>query len=332
MKRHHAMGRMTGMGMYVPKHRFSNEELAAHTGLPVDDKFRAKLGIGARYLTLDEESTADLAEQAAWSALAAAGADAETIDLVIVATDTPEYISPATASVVQGRIGAKNAGTFDINASCAGFVTAVDVAARLTATGIPYRRVLVIGAYNMSKFVDWTDPRVFPIFADGAGAVLIEKSRDGAGLLGSNLLADGTQYDFLGIYGGGAKHPLTAAALAEKKQLLTFLKPLPPDRNIQLWPPLIKKTLAQLGLSADDVDHFFFTQINRWVIEEVMGLLAQPLDKTTFIMGEYGYTGSACIPMAMVEARKQGKIQPGSLVVLTASGVGFAVACTVFRF
>lgn len=324
--------KIIGTGRYVPDNLITNEEMEKVLGEPLKPSIEEKLGIKQRYITTDEESSVDLAEMAALNAIDDAGIKAEDIDLVIVATDTPEYISPATSSVVQGRIKAFNAGTFDLNASCSGFVAGMDVASRMIMTG-GYRYVLLIGVYNMTKFVDKTNPNVFPIFADGGGAIIltgVEEEED-QGFLASKLIADGTQYDLLGIYAGGTKYPMTEERLKNKEHLLTFLKKLPPDRNIKLWPPLIKDVLEKVKMDYDDIDHVFLTQINKWVIEEVMKELDLPMEKTTCIMDRYGYTGSACIPMALDVARKEGKVKKGDLVVFVASGVGFNVAATVFR-
>lgn len=325
--------KIVGSGFYVPPTCITNEELSALMGKPVPASIEHKLGIKQRFVTGPELSSGDLGYEAAKAAIADAGLQPEDIDLVIITTDTPEYISPPTASVVQGRLGAFNAGTFDINASCAGFATSLDMASRMIGYDEQYQNILVCGVYNMTKFVDWTNERVAPIFADGGGAVVLQAAdaNEQAGFLSSKLYADGTQYDFLGIYGGGTKHPATKELLEEKRHLLTFLKPLPPDRNIKLWPEIVAETMRRAGLSVQDIDHIFFTQINRWVIEEVMAVLGLPLTKTTFIMDRFGYTGSACLPMALDDARKAGRVKPGDVAVFVGSGVGLAVGAAAFR-
>lgn len=323
--------RIIGTGRYVPKRMLTNEEIEELLGQPLKPSIEQKLGIKQRYITDDNESTVDLATNAGLKALQSARISPAELDLVIVATDTPEYISPASSSVVQGRLQAVNAGTFDINASCSGFVAGLDIASRMIASG-SYKRILLIGVYNMTKFVDKTDPNVFPIFADGAGAVILAATDEDRGFQAGKMIADGTQYDLLGIYAGGTKNPMTEERLANKEHLLQFLKPLPPDRNIKLWPPLIKEVLDKVGLQYPDIDHIIFTQINKWVIEEVMKIIDLPMEKTTTIMDRYGYTGSACVPMALDVALEEGKIKAGDTVVFVASGVGFNVAATVFKW
>ena len=323
--------KIIGTGRYVPNNLVTNKDLEEYFGKTLKPSLESKLGIKQRYVTGDDESSVDLATNASLKAIEDAKINPEELDLIIVATDTPEYISPATSSVVQGRLKATNAGTFDINASCSGFVSALDVASRMIMTG-GYEKVLVIGVYNMTKFVDKSDIAVYPIFADGAGAVILEATKKGEGFLASKLIADGTQYDLLGIYAGGTKNPITKERIDNKEHMLQFLKPLPPDRNIKLWPPLIHDTLEKANLRLEDVDHFFFTQINKWVIEEVMKELDLPMEKTTTIMERYGYTGSACVPMALDVALEEGKVKRGDTVVFVASGVGFAVSCVAFKY
>lgn len=324
--------KIVGTGRYVPDHLITNADMEKLLGKPLKPSIETKLGIKERYITDENESSVDLGEHAALKATENAGIKPEDIDLIIVATDTPEYISPATSSVLQGRIHAYNAGTFDLNASCSGFVAGMDVASRMIMTG-GYRYILLVGVYNMTKFVDKSNPNVFPIFADGGGAIVLkaveEEKEDG--FLASKLIADGSQYDLLGIYAGGTKKPMTAERLENKEHLLTFLKKLPPDRNIKLWPPLIKEVLQKVQMDYKDIDHIFLTQINKWVIEEVMKEIGLPMEKTTCIMDRYGYTGSACIPMALDVAREEGSVKEGDIVVFVASGVGFNVAATVFR-
>jgi 3-oxoacyl-[acyl-carrier-protein] synthase-3 len=301
-------------------------------GKPLPASIEGKLGIKQRYVTGDEFSSADLATNAAKAAIADAGIKPEDIDMVIVTSDTPEYISPPTSSVVQGRLGAVNAGTFDMNASCAGFTTALDVASRMIGYDTAYKNILLCGVYNMTKFVNWEDEKVAPIFADGGGAVVLQATEGENGYLAAKVYADGTQYDLLGIFVGGTKIPVTKERVENKEHYLTFLKPLPPARNIELWPKLVPQALQRAGLEIKDIDHILFTQINKWVIEEVMKVLDLPMEKTTCIMDKYGYTGSACLPMALNTAINNKKIKPGDIVVLVGSGVGLSVSVAVFRW
>jgi 3-oxoacyl-[acyl-carrier-protein] synthase-3 len=318
--------------LYSPDLIETNEDLNNFYGTPIKDTFENKIGIRQRHITGDNESTADMAVKAGEKAILDAGLSAKDLGLVVVATDTPEFLSPPTACVVQGRLEAVNAGAYDINGACSGFVAALDAMCRIVASG-GYEHILLIGAYNMTKFVDRSNAFLVPLFGDGAGAVVISRTKENRGFVGSKLYADGTQYDFMGIYAGGAKYPLTPERIENKEYMLQSLKPLPADRNVKLWPPIITELMENHGLKTTDIDFIICTQINQWIIDSVMPILGLPMERTICIMGEYGYTGSACIPMALDTARKTlNKPARGDNVVFIASGVGLAVASTLFMW
>ncbi len=326
-----------GIGMYVPGSPIDNGELKALTGAEFDvEKLETKIGIKARYVAhlrgLDE-TTADFAERATRNALADADVPAQDVGLFVVGTDTPEFVSPATAIVLQGRIqgGLRESMSFDVGASCAGFVTALDAAASILASSSALRFGVVVGVYNMLMHVRPGDAFGYSIFADGAAAVVLEK-RESDDYLGSRFVCDGTQWDYVGVYSGGTHRPVTRELLESGSYGLQLLKPLPGDRNVNLWPPLGDSLLQDVGRTREEVDHILFTQINRSVIVQVMGILGLPLEKTTTIMDRYGYTGSACVPMAMYHAVQDGRIRRGDLVVLVASGAGLAVGCNAFIY
>ena len=297
--------RIKGTGIYAPGEAISNEELKKLAGIDFDaEKTETKLGIYRRHIARLRglpESTADFATRAAENALAQAGIQATEVGLIIVATDTPEYISPSTAILVQGRLQGEEQWTasFDVNASCASFTIALDMAAHQLNSRNDLRYALVIGVYNMPAFVRPDDAFGWSIFADGSGAFVIEKTETpGSGYLGGVQLTDGTQWDFIGIYSGAARNPITHEMLDNNIYGLQNLKPLPGDRNVRLWPMVAQKVFEKFGIGADEIDHYLFTQINRSVIEKVMDSMGQPMEKTTCIMQDYGYTGSGCIPMA----------------------------------
>ncbi len=330
---------ISGLGVYAPGQPISNDELAKLTGLTIDaERLEGKLGIRSRHnakLRGLDLSTADFAEKAALSALENAKIDPLDIDIIIVATDTPEYISPPTSILIQGRLQKSERATLslDINATCASFTSAFHVAANLLAANHQHQRALVIGAYNMPAFLRAEDSFGHSIFADGAGAIVLERTAPSSSTyLGGLQLTDGTQWDYIGIYHGAAKNPINRQALDAGKYGLESLKPLPGDRNLRLWPKVIRQLLANHGLGIGDVDHFLFTQINRTVIEEVMFEIDAPIEKTTFIMDEFGYTGSACIPMALTKAVACGVIKRGSRVLTIASGAGLEVAANLFTY
>jgi len=334
-----AYARIAGTGIYVPGEPIDNERLKVLTGIEFDAaRHEAKIGIKARHvarLSGIDETTADFAEKAGRAALARAGVDPLDVGLFIVATDTPEYISPATGIILQGRLQGREmeARAFDVGASCASFVTALDMAARAVASDATLRYALVVGVYNMPAYLRDGDAFGWSIFADGAGAVVLERSEEGSSRYVEGVFrADGTQWNFVGVYAGGTRKPVTRELLDAGTYGLELLQRLPGDRNINLWPPLVKRLLEKAGVKQSEVAHFIFTQINKSVIEKVMEILGEPMEKTTTIMDRYGYTGSGCVPMALDEAIGKGKIRTGDLVVLVASGAGLAVGACLIQF
>jgi 3-oxoacyl-[acyl-carrier-protein] synthase-3 len=325
--------RIIGTGSYVPDKILTNDDLSRLVGEDVNEFVSQVLGIEERHVCTDDESTADLATAAALKALEAAGVEPEDLDLIVLATDTPEYISPATSVVVQHRLGATNAGTFDVNSACAGFVTALDIAAKYIIADASYKNVLVIGAYAMSKFVDWSEKKTATIFADGAGAVVLRATEHGPGFLASKLVADGSFHDHMGIYAGGTRMPITEEVLREGVWArLRFAKKYPSAVNTEGWPAIVNLVLEQGKLTLDDVNLFLFTQVNLSTIKEVMANLNLPMTRTHTVMGKWGYTGSACIPMVLDDAVREGKLKLGDTFVMCASGGGLNMACAAFKF
>ena len=325
--------RIIGTGSYVPEKILTNDDLSGMLGEDINEFVSQVIGIRERHVCAEDESTADLAEAASLKALAAAGITPEQLDLIILATDTPEQLSPATSVVVQHRIGAKNAGTFDVNCACSGFVTALDTASKFIIADADYKYVLVIGAYAMSKYLDWNDKKTATIFADGAGAVIVQASQERPGFLASKLLADGAFADYMGIYAGGTRMPVTEKVLSEGRWTkVRFAQRYPPEVNIEGWPKIIREVLTKANLTLDDVGLFLFTQVNLSTIKEVMRILDLPLERTHTIMQKWGYTGSACIPMVLDDAVRAGKVKAGDNLIMCASGGGLNMACVALRW
>jgi 3-oxoacyl-[acyl-carrier-protein] synthase III len=325
--------RIIGTGSFVPEKVLTNADLSRMLGEDVDEFVSNVLGIRERHVCAEDESTADLATEAARRALDAAGVRAEDLDLIVLATDTPEYVSPATSVVVQHRLGAKRAGTFDLNCACAGFVTALDAASKYVIADSAYRHVLVVGAYAMSKYLDWTEKKTATIFADGAGALVLRADAERPGFLASKLVADGSYHDHMGIYAGGTRTPVTEAVLAEGVwHKLRFARKYPAEVNNEGWPAIVGDVLAKAGLGKEDVSLFLFTQVNLSTIKEVMRRMELPWERTHTVMQKWGYTGSACIPMVLDDAARAGKLRAGDNFVMCASGGGLNMAAAAFRW
>ena len=320
-------------GRYIPEKIITNDDLDEMLGENVGDWLVENVGIRQRRVMADDETTSGMIVAASQQALERADITAADLDLIIVATDTPDYISPATASAVQAKLNAENAGVYDINCACAAWVTGLDMAARYIATDTDYRHILIAGGYAMTKFVDWTDKYTCPLFADGAGVAIVGAG-DAPGFLSGKLLADGQYHDALGIYTGGTYRPATPEVVIERgKPCVRFVRKFPATFNSDNWPPLVRETVRKAGLSLDEIDFFLFTQLNLRTIEYVMAHLGQPMSKTHWIMDKWGYLGSACIPAALDDALERGRgPKPGDNVLFCATGGGMAIAASVWKW
>jgi len=320
-------------GSYVPECVVTNAEVDALIGEPTSEWLIANVGIRERRWMAASQNTSDLVVEAATRALDRAGIAPQDLDLLIVSTDTPDYLSPSTSIVVQHKLGANKAGCYDVNSACAGWVTALDQGARYLLTESSARYVLVAGGYGMSRFIDVKDKKTANLFADGAGAAVLGVG-DALGWLGSNLLAVGSFHDALGIYGGGTFRPSTPENLSTHgPPKVEFVKKFPKTFNTEYWPKLIQGALDKAGLTFDDVDLYLFTQLNLRTIEQMMATLGQPISKTHWVMDKWGYTGSPCVVMALDDAIAQGRgPKPGQVIVFCASGGGITMAASVWQW
>jgi 3-oxoacyl-[acyl-carrier-protein] synthase-3 len=289
----------------------------------------ASTGIRRRWWAPEDWAASDVAVLAARQALAAAGREPEDVDLIILGTDSPDYITPATSVVLQEKLGAKNAGTFDVGCACASFPTGFAAAAGLIASNPGLRTVLVVGVYLMHKLAASGDPLVF-FFGDGAGAAVLEAA-DAPGVLNSAFQADGSYAGYWGLFSGGTAEPASEESLRAGRTQVRMLQRYPPEINHEGWPRLVRRLAQEGGFTVGEIDFLIFTQVRRPSVELVMAELGLPMDRTHTIMEDWGYTGSACVPMALHDAREKGKIKPGDLVVLVGSGVGYNQAAVAFR-
>jgi len=320
-------------GSFVPERVVTNAEVDEMMGESTNEWLIANVGIKERRWMLPEQVTSDLIVEASMEALERAGLSASDLDLIIVSTDTPDYLSPSTSVVVQSKLGADRAGCYDVNSACAGWVTALDQGAKYLMTEPTMKYVLVAGGYGMSRFLDFKDKKTANLFADGAGAVVLGVG-DEQGFLGSNLLAVGSFHDALGIYTGGTYRPCTPENMSQfGAPKVEFVKKFPKTFNTEYWPMLMQGALDKAGLTFNDVDHYYFTQLNLRTIEFMMDLLKQPIEKTHWIMDKWGYTGSPCVVMALDDSIDQGKSpKPGENILFCASGGGITMASSVWKW
>jgi len=320
-------------GSYVPERVVTNAEVDALMGESTNEWLLANVGIRERHWMSPAQTTSDLIVEASRKALERAGVSANELDLIIVSTDTPDYLSPSTSVVVQHKLGAEKAGSYDVSSACAGWVMALDQGARYLMTESSYKYILVAGGYGMSRFLDFSDKKTANLFADGAGAAVLCVGEE-QGFIGSNFLAVGSFHDALGIYTGGAFRPCTPENLATfGAPKVEFVKKFPKTFNTEYWPKLMQGALDKGGLTYNNVDQYYFTQLNLRTIEYMMDLLKQPIEKTHWVMDKWGYTGSPCVVMALDDATNQGKgPKPGDVILFCASGGGITMASSVWKW
>ena len=317
-----------GTGMYLPPIEVPNSVLAEKFG-PVVGKFEASGVIKTRFYAPDDWATSDLAVEAGKAALADAGIKPEDVDLIILGTDSPDYITPATSVVVQHKLGAVKAGTFDVGCACASFPTGLNLAAGLIAANPNMKYVLVIGAYMMHKLADLEKDVMSFFYGDGAGAAVLTGA-DKPGFVTSTFAADGSYHKHWGIYSGGTFEPATLASVEAGRTKVKLITPFPATVNDEGWPARLQELAANGHFALSDLDMIIFTQVRMNTIKLVMEKLGLPIEKAHWIMDKWGYTGSACLPMCFDDARKQGKVKSGDMVAFVGSGVGYNQAGSVF--
>ncbi len=320
-------GTILSTGRYIPEIEVSNEtfkEWMAKVSptLPgVVDKFAESSGIYTRWHAPREWATSDLAVRAAQDALERAGVRPEQLDMILLGTDSPDYITPATSVVVQHKLGAVNAGTYDLGCACASFPTGVASACGLIAANPWMKYILVIGAYMMSKLADPNDITSF-FYGDGAGAAVIGVA-DRPGFVSSTFLADGSYHAHWGIYSGGTFEPASVESVQAGRTKVRLVQRYPPEVNHEGWPKIARGLAEKGGFRLEDVAMVIFTQVRKPSIDLVMETLGMPIEKAHWVMDKWGYMGSACIPVCLDDAIRLGKIRSGDLVMLVGSGVGY---------
>ncbi len=319
-------------GCFLPEREVTNNELKERFEERFPgfvDKMEESTGILARWWAPDDWATSDVALPAARQALERAGRRPEDVDLIVLGTDSPDYITPATSVVLQHKLGAKNAGTFDIGCACASFPTGLAIASGMIAANESIKTVLVVGVYLMHKLADPDDPMIF-FYGDGAGAAVVEPS-DEPGFLASAYLADGAYHGHWGIYSGGTAEPASAESLQAGRTTVKMVERYPPEINHEGWPKIARQLAENGRFDLQDVDLAIFTQVRKPSIELVMADLGLPIEKAHTVMERWGYTGSACVGMAFHDAVERGRVHPGDLVMFVGSGVGYNQAGAAFR-
>jgi 3-oxoacyl-[acyl-carrier-protein] synthase-3 len=316
-------GLIAGSGSYLPARSVPNSEL--ETFLDTDDAWiRDRTGIGARRIAADDEVTSDLATRAVRSALEAAGRRPDEVDLLIVATVTPDSPMPACAVRVQQKLGiVSRAPAFDVSAACAGFLFGLTIADQFLRTGTA-RVAVVVGVELLSRIIDWTDRTTAVLFGDGAGAVVLERAADGdeRGIEAVRIHSDGSLADALAIPAGGSAEPLTAHGLAAGRNKVHMAGQEVFRAAVRGLGDVAEEVLADAGVTPDQVDAFVFHQANIRILSAVAERLGVGMDKLVLVLEETGNTSSASIPIALDGALRSGRLKRGDRVLLAALGAG----------
>jgi 3-oxoacyl-[acyl-carrier-protein] synthase-3 len=323
---------IAGVGAYAPERVLTNDELTKMVDTS-DEWIRTRSGIRERRIAAPEQACSDLAIPAAQAALKDAGISASEVDLLIVATATPDYPLPSTACVVQHKLGVPpHATAFDIAAACSGFVYALEIAYGQLLTG-RYKCALIIGAEKLSSIVDWSDRTTCVLFGDGAGAAVLKKvPTDGIGIIGSDLGADGELAEYLYTPAGGSRCPATPKTVEDKSHFLRMKGKEIFKNAVRVMETVAREMVEQHHLSLDQINLVIPHQANVRIVEALAGNLGLPLDRFYVNIDRYGNTSSASIPIALNEARQAGKIKPGDLTLLVAFGAGFTYGSTLIRW
>lgn len=318
-----------GTGSYVPEKVLTNRDLESMVDTS-DDWIYSRTGMRERHIAAEDQAASDLGAEAAKKALTDAGIAADQLDLIIVATLSPDMFFPSTACFVQEKIGAKNAFCYDLGAACSGFLYAMDTARAQIASGA-VNTALVIGAEKMSAFLDWEDRSTCILFGDGAGAAVLQAGGEGRGVMQSVMGSDGSLADLLWTPGGGSRHPMTHERLDQKMQYLKMQGREVFKHAVKRMGDTVIDVLEKNGLTADDIHCFIPHQANIRIIDAISRRLGVG-DRMYSNVEKYANTSSAALAIALDEAVKDGTISKGDLVLMTVFGGGFTWGATVLEW
>lgn len=319
-----------GMGHYVPEKILTNFDLEKMVETS-DQWITERTGIKQRHIAAPEEATSDLCYNAAMIALKDAGVAPEEIDLVIVATASPDHVFPSTACLVQDRIGAKNAAAFDLAAGCSGFVYSLGVASQMIATGL-YKHALIIGAETLSRIMNWTDRNTCVLFGDGAGAAVLGPVEEGYGVLGIDMGADGSGGKYLIQPAGGSRNPASPETVEANDHTIHMNGPEVFKFAIQIMGKTAKRALAKANMKAEELDMLFPHQANLRIISSAAKRLKMPMEKVWVNVDKYANTSAASIPIALCEAQAAGALKKGDNILLDGFGAGLTWASIVLKW
>ena len=311
---------ITGVGVYVPERIMTNKEIESFLDTS-DEWVRSRTGIAERRIAAPDQATSDMAVEAGRKALAAAGVHPDQVDLIIVATNTPDMFFPATACLVQDRLGATRAGGFDLLAGCTGFVYATAVGAQFIVSGAA-KVVLVIGSEVLSRILDWEDRNTCVLFGDGAGAAVLQPVPGDRGILATRLGSDGSGGKHLDIPGGGSRIPTTHESIDKRLHYLKMNGREVFKFAVRTLGKVAAEVLEDAGIKQEELDFFIPHQANIRIIEVAAKRLGLPMERVLVNVDRYGNTSTASVPLALHEALEQGRIKDGDNVVMVGFGTG----------
>ncbi|HEY1769986.1 MAG TPA: beta-ketoacyl-ACP synthase III [Chthoniobacterales bacterium] len=322
---------IVGTGSYVPEKILSNADLSKI--VETDDEWiTTRTGIKQRRIAGPNEHTSDMGAKAALAAIEQAGLSPNDVDLILVATATPDVVFPATACFIQTKIGASKAACFDISAACAGFLVAVEIAQQFIMSHT-YDVVLVIGAEKLSSITDWTDRNTCVLFGDGAGAAVLQHRDNGShGLISSHIASDGNFADILWMPGGGSRRPITRENVDQRLQTIKMSGKDVYKRAVTAMVDAAKRAIEQAGLTKNDIACVIPHQANVRIIEAIADRLKIPLEKFFINLERYGNTSAAAVAIALDEANRSGRIKRGDYVLMVVFGGGLTWAGSVLEW
>jgi len=322
---------IAGTGSYLPEKILTNDDLSKFVETS-DEWIVTRTGIKERRIAADDESTSHLGSKAATKALEQAGMAAEDLDLIIVATITPDTLTPATACYVQQQLGATKAVAFDISAACSGFLYAMKIAKRMIESGA-FENALIIGAEKLSAFVNWKDRTTCVLFGDGAGAAVLRASREDEGrILSTDIGTDGKQTHLLNIPGGGSACPITINNAGEGLATLAMLGKEVFKHAVTRMKNSANLVIDRAGLQPDDIAVVIPHQANLRIIDAIASRLAVPSNRVFVNLHKYGNTSAAAIAIALDEANREGKMKRGDKIVMVAFGAGLTWAAAAIEW
>lgn len=317
-------------GSYAPERKLANSDLEKMVDTS-DEWITERTGIKERHIAAKEQSTSDLAFEAAKNALKNAGLKAKDIDIIIVATITPDMLFPSTACFLQYRLGIKNIPAFDISAACSGFIYGLSVADSFIKAG-KYKRVLLIGAETLSKFTDWEDRTTCVLFGDGAGAVILEQTKGENGIVSTHLYADGSYWDMLNLPGGGSRSPASKDTVKKRCHYIKMKGNETFKIAVKTLGNLVEETLKENNLKPSQLSALIPHQANLRIIQATANRLDLSMDKVVVNIDRYGNTSAASIPIALDEAVRSGRVKEGDYILLEAFGGGLTWASALIKW